>query len=403
MQYNEHPTNLHYSNWSFGFFLCPRGTEIQCQQDFFSNLLHNHPTQYTFDEIDYSFKGNNYYYAYYICIGTFCTYHYNQFAILGDLWNQSDFDNKLYSIIPEPDTLWIIHEEINNKCFLVYGSETNSIKKQKEFLSKLLLLVKEFPYPSTVIYGPATEKKENIKNIFIDLNNTDKNFSLFAHSLVLDINNITSQPALNILPFSEQKFLSDLLVEEKYELFHKQLDKCLDLCEKTKCPNRKLNSVLKRVCEIANNNYIPITITEQIDELMTNTYRYSDLRKGMHDMLNDIFQTIPENKKTNIVDLVKEYIENHYTEQFSLSVLADKHNLSISYLSNSYKKAYGKSPNDYIIELRMQRAKTLLKEHSDVSIRQISELIGYTDPYYFSRLFKVYAGMTPSQYRSNDD
>ena len=61
----------------------------------------------------------------------------------------------------------------------------------------------------------------------------------------------------------------------------------------------------------------------------------------------------------------------------------------------------GKPPNEYIIELRLQFAKNMLSG-TNMSIKQISEHIGYNDPYFFSRLFKKHIGISPQEYRKNN-
>ena len=66
------------------------------------------------------------------------------------------------------------------------------------------------------------------------------------------------------------------------------------------------------------------------------------------------------------------------------------------------KKHTGKSPNEYIIELRLQFAKNLL-DNTNMSIKQISERVGYSDQYFFSRIFKKYLGISPQSYRNKNE
>ena len=69
-----------------------------------------------------------------------------------------------------------------------------------------------------------------------------------------------------------------------------------------------------------------------------------------------------------------------------------------SYLASSFKKATGYSPKEYLLSLRMERAKSLL-EISDMTINGISNAIGYSDQLAFSRMFKKYTGISPTVYR----
>lgn len=92
--------------------------------------------------------------------------------------------------------------------------------------------------------------------------------------------------------------------------------------------------------------------------------------------------------------------QNHHTIG-SVADLAAAMNLDASYLSRLYKR-YGKtSPYKHLIRLRLSRACCLLKRH-DMQIQEISEVLGFNDPFHFSTLFKRHLGVSPREYRSND-
>lgn len=95
------------------------------------------------------------------------------------------------------------------------------------------------------------------------------------------------------------------------------------------------------------------------------------------------------------------YIHSFYTSKIDIPYLAKIENLSNSRYVTVFKKQTGKSPNEYIIDLRLQFAKSLL-ENTKMSIKQISEKVGYTDQYFFSRLFKKHTGVSPQKYRKEN-
>ena len=95
------------------------------------------------------------------------------------------------------------------------------------------------------------------------------------------------------------------------------------------------------------------------------------------------------------------YIHNFFTSKIDIPYLASLENLSNSRYVAVFKQQYKKSPNEYIIDLRLQLAKSLL-DNTNMSIRQISESVGYNDQYFFSRLFKKHLGISPLLYRKNN-
>ncbi len=95
------------------------------------------------------------------------------------------------------------------------------------------------------------------------------------------------------------------------------------------------------------------------------------------------------------------HIHSFYTTKIDIPYLAKIENLSYSRYFTKFKQHTGKSPNEYIIDLRLQLAKSLL-ENTIMSIEQISERVGYTDQYFFSRLFKNHVGISPRAYRNRN-
>ncbi|MCX7796594.1 MAG: response regulator [bacterium] len=100
-----------------------------------------------------------------------------------------------------------------------------------------------------------------------------------------------------------------------------------------------------------------------------------------------------------IVFLVREFIKENYTENINLNFIAERFNYSVSYLSRIFSQYTGISPYRYLIELRINRAKHLLQNHRELSIKQIGELVGYPDQGYFSRIFKRFTGKSPQEFR----
>ena len=89
---------------------------------------------------------------------------------------------------------------------------------------------------------------------------------------------------------------------------------------------------------------------------------------------------------------------NYTSSDLSLKKIAAAVFAAPAYVSSLFKKEMGLSVTEYITVCRMQRAAELLHSRPDSSLTAISEQVGYTDPYYFSRCFKRYYGVTPSKF-----
>ena len=102
----------------------------------------------------------------------------------------------------------------------------------------------------------------------------------------------------------------------------------------------------------------------------------------------------------NNVTLVKEaksYIHGHFREKITLSDVAEAVGISYGHLSKCFKQVEGISFNTYLMEVRMEEAKRLMKEEN-LSISEIAYEVGIGDPNYFSKCFKKQTGLSPKEY-----
>lgn len=102
-------------------------------------------------------------------------------------------------------------------------------------------------------------------------------------------------------------------------------------------------------------------------------------------------------KKQNI-DPIREYLDKHYIEKISLDALADQFFISKFYLTRVFKEQYGVSINTYVLNLRITKAKQMLR-FTDKKLEDIGYQCGLGAPHYFSRIFKQVEGITPSEFR----
>lgn len=97
------------------------------------------------------------------------------------------------------------------------------------------------------------------------------------------------------------------------------------------------------------------------------------------------------------VKKAKEYIYENRFQKISLNDVADALEITPNYLSRIFKRVTQKSFSDYIAEIKIKEAKSLLLQDNN-RIYEVSSMLGYDDPYYFSKVFKKVTQMTPSEY-----
>lgn len=98
---------------------------------------------------------------------------------------------------------------------------------------------------------------------------------------------------------------------------------------------------------------------------------------------------------------IRSYMEQHFHLPLSVGQLAEMAGLSRKYFVDLFSKTYGQSAISYLTDLRINRAKIYLAEQK-YRLREIAQMVGYSDEFYFSRKFKQEVGVSPSVYAGRD-
>lgn len=107
----------------------------------------------------------------------------------------------------------------------------------------------------------------------------------------------------------------------------------------------------------------------------------------------------PQPQYVDLALCMEEEIQMHYAEQISLSSIAARFFRNPSYAARVFKERYQVSVVNYIIRVRMEHAKVLLKT-TDHRISRVAHMVGYADEKYFSRVFKKTVGLSPADFRN---
>lgn len=103
-----------------------------------------------------------------------------------------------------------------------------------------------------------------------------------------------------------------------------------------------------------------------------------------------------------IVDKIKNYLDSHYTKQLTLESISSALNMSPNYVSHAFKAQMNISPIHYLLYRRFGEAQSLLM-NTELSMAEISDLLGFSSPAHFSAMFKKHVGLSPVQYKRSID
>ena len=96
------------------------------------------------------------------------------------------------------------------------------------------------------------------------------------------------------------------------------------------------------------------------------------------------------------IEILIKFMSIHYNEKLTLDELADKIHMSPTYMESTFKKITGKAPIQYLLNMRINKAKEFLLDGHSVS--DTAQKVGFNDVFYFSKCFKKHEGIAPSKF-----
>lgn len=222
------------------------------------------------------------------------------------------------------------------------------------------------------------------------------------------------------MPSAEQEASMKKDYSEEDDLFMKDIETALSL-KNTELLKEKVNALLDkyRNTNLHSHIYIRYICTMLLQQLMQQLpcqkkefeevaesifmlRSFSDIADLIRDYLDQVVDNFDQeaNSSHYVVYQVKQYIDQHYQEDLKLNQLAEQVFLSSNYLSNIFTKYTGCSLNKYIKQVRLKKAKEMLR-NTNMKIADVGKEVGYANTSYFIKKFQEMYGITPEKYRLN--
>lgn len=138
-------------------------------------------------------------------------------------------------------------------------------------------------------------------------------------------------------------------------------------------------------------------------KFIENAVQVTELQELLEEVALNVVGRINRYNKKNINQILQNamnYICENYAMSITLNDLAEHTYVSTYYLSRMFKKELGKNFVEYLNEVRIEKAKELLRDNKHKTY-EVAELVGIQDPHYFSKIFKKYVNMTPTEYKDS--
>lgn len=355
----------------------------------------------------------NCFYLYLICIGN--SYRYTSDTIdklfYSKVWNQLSWQSIASKCYDDNGKWWVVDEKFANEKFFICAhnddkNEQNTVTAknlQNALLEKLdnelpiTIATHELPIAYSKIGDTAHELRELLEKGLIACSSL-----IITPSTFMPLNSKNSY-----ISEVTKNTLKKLVKQQEIDMLYAELIKILDTWSQSNYPQFELQNasiyLLKFILEAINEydstmaNSIEMEIYEAVATAKNPTELNNNILMVFEKHLNS-HKKITNSSKELYASL-EEFIRLNYLEPITVDTLAEKFNFSPHYIIRVFKKYKGEPPMQYLTSLRINEAKQLIKDKPDMDFKLISEIVGYPDPHYFSRIFKNVTNMSPSEYR----
>lgn len=114
-----------------------------------------------------------------------------------------------------------------------------------------------------------------------------------------------------------------------------------------------------------------------------------------------IEQTKGLEERVDIIEQMKQYINEHYMEDISIATMANQYDMTTGYVSRIFHQKSGMKFIDYLIKVRMKNAKRIMELNITIPVKEVAEMVGYYNTRYFTKTFVKVYGYYPSDLKKN--
>lgn len=298
---------------------------------------------------------------------------------------------------------------------MIYFDKEENAQECTSHLFDYLTMSKEYintklGHKVIICTAGIADKLESAKKMYNNIEHTLKtNIYEIGNNIVLAEEQVSSEAVFDCDVMELKQQISEMLMEDDF----KSLNDFLDQHYGAKCENNNsvraftytLISILQLVLLERNESFADVFGDNvSVWTKLSNYNTIFDIRQWIVNVFEFVYNYLNEkdrskDKYVQIVDKIKNIIDDEYKSIENVSQISDKIYMSTSYVNHIFKKQEGITVFEYLVKVRMEKAKQMLAD-TNMKISEISMDLGYSSSAYFTTVFREYVGQTPKQFRS---
>lgn len=330
-----------------------------------------------------------------------------------DFWLKTDLTGFLANHANgQFEDYWVFDGESMNEMIVVFSSSQRNFI---DFSALYEAFLNNFGRSNQRFTFAVSKRMEKLSELRLEYQLSriilDKN-AVFGQSSLLFVKDfsLNAKPNLEVKQaFDKQKLIS-LIKNKKKDSFLNEIQTIFAQWEQHNFTQSAVELHLSQILYDASHSCLdsPIVTSDlklELDEVISISKDYPSLYKNVTFIFDNFFNSSKGQEPLSgnvklIIDKVDSYFRDHLSEEIAIADVAEMVNFNVSFLSREFKKHKGSAPIEYLTHLRIEKAKLLIMDSSNIKFKDIAAMVGYSNQYYFSKVFKLITGLTPTEYKS---
>lgn len=269
-----------------------------------------------------------------------------------------------------------------------------TIAKMADSLSFITVIIREAPL--SPVEFPAV-----IKELYHKL---DKSI-IIGKNQTLFLDKLSEKCTDNTIEENHFENLEYLIQQKKYQQIKKEIQILLKKWETENRTQLWIENKIKYIFYLLQKFNCMHESQESVDYMLDDAFSYAVSMDNLSESIMGIItQSISEKIRTQCSDKadiyreIIEYLNRNISDELSIQVICKKFGLSQTTLSKLFRTYADSSFNNYLTNIRIEKAKSIIQKDKDIFVKDVANRVGYSDQFYFSRIFHSITGLCPSDY-----
>lgn len=337
------------------------------------------------------------------CAGAYLLYGTDSLLVGEQFWSDDIIEEFMSSALTPEEAYVSFYSNFRSERF--FAVDSGIVNRQEKIVRDLFEYLQGRGLPITVMYKTGVKFRDAGKCFSELREHMIKKLVLGRSALICcDTHDDTYSEIVHTYSKEDINEIVRMIKNGDIDSVRNKLKEIFDFMQRDNCTQEEVNGLLNLILDTYTLNYPDkikrknSSVKREFIATVASFTTYEALADDAASVLMTLRADIKADRHEALADEVEEFIKNNYSRSITSETLSREFGFVPSYISRIFKKHKGVSPSEYLTGYRIENAKKILEGNSDIMIKEVADMVGFKEAYYFSKTFKRETGMWPTEF-----